>query len=109
MVEYLKINYLISNVLSYVIAITLSYFLNYIFTFKMYKITKKEHAKRIINYFIMKLSLLALDSGFLYILVDILKFNVYLSKIGLTLLFLVISYPISKIIIGKKECNAKLS
>ena len=39
MVEFLKINYLVSNVLSYIIAITLSYFLNYIFTFKMQNIT----------------------------------------------------------------------
>ncbi len=109
MVEFLKINYLVSNVLSYIIAITLSYFLNYIFTFKMQNISRKEHIKRIINYFIMKLSLLALDSICLYLLVDIFNLNVYLSKIGLTITFLIISYPLSKLIIGKRANNEELS
>ncbi len=102
-IECLKINYIISNIVSYSIAVIISYFMNSKYTFKANNVSNKEHLKKLIQFFAMKLVLLLMDTVCLYVLVDIFNLNVYISKIGLTLLFLAVSYPISKLIIQVKD------
>lgn len=102
-IEWLSINYLVSNVISYVIAVLLSYYVNSRYTFNQKDVSKKNDLIAATKFFIMKLCLLALDSICLYLLVDIMGANVYVSKILLTILFLVVSYPISKLIMVIKK------
>ena len=71
-----------------------------------HKITdKKKEFKRIISYCIMKLIFLGIDTILLYILVDIIKINLYLGKLILTIVFTIGSFLFSKIIISGSDNN----
>lgn len=102
-VEIFLMNYILSNIISYTISVLLSYFINSRFTFNQKQIAKKQEILAIIKFFIMKIILLLLDSICLFILVDLLKINIYLSKILLTIIFYIVSYPISKFLIVIKK------
>lgn len=93
------INYIISNIISYSVSVLISFYLNQIFTFNVKNINKKNQFKKIGDYFLMKLFLLLLDSASLFMLVQKFFMDPFYSKIFLTLLFLAISYPLSKFII----------
>ncbi len=102
--EIIGMNYLIANVVSYTISVVLSYFVNVVFTFKQ-KITQvKSEINKLIKYCLMKLIFLGLDSICLYIMVDKLKVNLYISKLLLTIIFTLGSYGIGRIIVmGKRN------
>lgn len=105
-VEKLHINYLWGNVIAYTIVVIISYFINFFITFKQEKLTLNEQLIKLSKYLVMKLILLGLDSICLYILVDKLGVNLYLSKIILTIIFTLVSFTFSKnIIIGGKNKN----
>ncbi len=102
-VEILKWNYVLANVISYIIVVIISYFANAKLTFNHeIKDTKKE-IKNIINFCIMKLIFLGLDTILLYGMVDKLKVNLYISKVILTIVLTIGSYIFSKKIINDKE------
>lgn len=105
LVEILHFNYIFSNIISYIIVVVLSYFANSFITFN-HKITnKKKEFKRIISYCIMKLIFLEIDTILLYILVDIIKINLYLGKLILTIILTIGSFLFSKIIISGCDNN----
>ena len=106
-IEILNISYIISNILSYSIAVILSYYLNVKYTFETTMNNKKAHFHKLINYFIMKLGMLVLDSILLFIMVNYFTINVYVSKIILTILLFAVTYPISKVIIERTDLNDK--
>lgn len=102
-VEILKVNYILSNIVSYLVAVVISYFVNCIFSFN-HSIEKiKDEFIKLIKYLSMKLVLLGLDSIMLYIMVDFLNINLYINKIFLTLFFTLISFFASKKIITDGE------
>lgn len=107
-IELLNVEYLVSNILSYTIAVILSFFLNSKFTFNVSDQNFKVKSVKIFKYTVMKLVMLLLDSILLFVLVDLLKFNVYFSKILLTIVLFLFTYSISKIIIEKGERNEKI-
>ena len=102
-IETFNINYIISNILSYTIAVIISFYLHKIYTFQQKSINKKQDFIKLVEFFLMKLVLLGLDTILLYLMVEILQLNTYFSKIFLTLFLFIVSYPISKIIIKRKE------
>ena len=106
LVEKLHMNYLLGNVIAYIIVVVLSYFINFFITFKQEKLLFNEQLIKLFKYLIMKLILLGLDSICLYLLVDKLNINLYVSKIILTLIFTVLSFSFSKtIMVGEKNGN----
>lgn len=104
-VEIFHFNYIFSNIISYILVVIISYFANSFITFK-HKITdKKKEFKRIISYCIMKLIFLGFDTILLYLLVDIIKINLYLGKFILTIVLTIGSFLFSKIIISGSDNN----
>ena len=103
-IEICNVNYLISNIVSYCIAVILSYFLNSFITFHQINIETKKQLFNLIKFFGMKMILLCMDSICLFIMVHFFKINKYFSKIILTFVFLFISFSMTKLIIegGKK-------
>ena len=98
-VEILNFNYILANVISYVICVIISYFVNSLFSFNHSINNIVVELKKLIQYFVMKMIILFFDSLFLYILVDLIGVNLYISKIILTLFFTLLSFFASKKII----------
>lgn len=101
-VEFVKLNYLIASIISYIIVVILSYYLNLLFTFSEKITNVKKDINQLIQYFVMRLIMLVVDSILLYLFVDILNINIYVGKISLTVILLLATYPISKLIIVRK-------
>lgn len=101
--EFIHINYIVSNALSYTISVVLSYAINSQFTFNEKGITRKKHFQKLLAFFWMKLILLGVDSLLLILLVEKLHVNKYIGKIIITIALLIFSYPLSSKIIKKKK------
>lgn len=102
-INYLKLNYISSNVISYIIAVILSYFINIRFTFEYKESSIREKYIKLINYCCMRLVVLGVDSILLFCFVDILNINVYVSKIVLTVILFIATFGLSKYILTKNK------
>ena len=94
----------ISNVLSTIIAWTLSVIFAFI-TNKFYVFESKENDVfyEISTFFGCRLGTGILDVGVMYLTVDILKWNALLMKIISNVIVIVLNYILSKVIIFKKK------
>lgn len=98
-VEVLNWNYILANIISYIIVVITSYYANSLLTFNQPVKNTKNELKKLLNFCIMKLIFLGLDTILLYLLVDKLTLNLYISKIILTIVLTLGSFIMSKKII----------
>jgi putative flippase GtrA len=98
--EFCGFNYLVSNLVSYVIAVTASYFINAAFTFKTNLDQKGK--KKFLEYFIMRFAVLGAESALLFMMVDVAVLDKYGSKIVIAGIMLLITFRLSRLIIAPK-------
>lgn len=90
-----NLNYLISNFISYWLAVFLSYYINLYFVFN--KIENKENGKRkILKYIIIRVVSIIFDSCLLYMMVTILKGNMFISKVIVSMFIILLTYILNK-------------
>ena len=98
--KLLKINYLISNVLSWIVSVIFAYFTNRWFVFHS---KEKKKFKEFIAFVSSRLLTLLLDSCLMIIGVDYLKIDDLLTKILVQIIIVISNYILSKLIVFKKE------
>lgn len=98
--KLLKINYLISNVLSWVVSVIFAYFTNRWFVFHS---KEKKKFKEFIAFVSSRVFTLLLDSGLMIVGVDYLKIDDLLTKILVQIIIVISNYILSKLIVFKKE------
>lgn len=98
--KLLKINYLISNVLSWVVSVIFAYFTNRWFVFHS---KEKKKFKEFIAFVSSRVFTLLLDSGLMIVGVDYLKIDDLLTKILVQIVIVIANYVLSKLIVFKKE------
>ena len=101
-IRYLNLTYICSNIISYIIAVILSYYVNVRFTFTYRKQSTKEEYMKFIKYCCMRLVVLEVDSILLFCFVDILNINVYSSKVIITVILFISTFGLSKYILNKE-------
>ena len=103
---FLAINhYLIANILSWFIAVIFAYITNRLFVFK-----SKNHNK--LNEFVKftgsRLITLLVETGLLYLLIDLINLDEFWSKVIGQIIVLVLNYILSKLIVFKtKKIDSK--
>lgn len=98
--KLLKINYLISNVLSWVVSVIFAYFTNRWFVFHS---KEKKKFKEFIAFVSSRVLTLLLDSGLMIVGVDYLKIDDLLTKVLVQIIIVISNYILSKLIVFKKE------
>lgn len=98
--KLLKINYLISNVLSWVVSVIFAYFTNRWFVFHS---KEKKKFKEFITFVSSRVLTLLLDSCLMIVGVDYLKIDDLLTKILVQIIIVISNYILSKLIVFKKE------
>jgi putative flippase GtrA len=97
------VNYLISNVIAWILAVIFAYITNKFFVFE----SKDKNIKKYINEFILFVGARVvsgfLDTALMFIFVDLFKFNDAFVKIMDGVLVVIINYFFSKLFIFKKE------
>lgn len=95
-----NINYIISNILSWIVAVVFAYFVNRIFVFKS---KDKNKLKEFLSFTGARLLTLLLDTGLMILLVQILHVNDMISKVLVQIIIIIANYLISKLIIFRKK------
>ena len=98
--KILHIYYIISNIVSWILAVIAAYYLNRKFVFKSIS-TKKEKITEIINFFKFRILSLIIETILMYLLVDLILINDLISKIIVQIIVIILNYIFSKFIIFK--------
>lgn len=94
------IDYLISNVLSWIIAVLFAYITNKIYVFES---KSKKNIKEITSFFFFRVVSLIIEMIILYIFVDILHIDDLVTKIIAQIIVIVSNYVFSKVFVFKKN------
>ena len=100
--KIININYLISNIISWIISVIFSYITN-----KLYVFNSKDKSKDIIIKEFIKFVNCRLTSGIiemilLFLLVDIIKVNDVISKLVIGVIVVILNFIFSKLFVFKK-------
>ena len=93
------VNYLISNIIAWFLSVLFAYITNRLWVFES---TSSKILKEISLFFGGRLFSGVLDTGFMYLFIDILLLNDFISKIIIQVIVIIINYVFSKIIVFKK-------
>ncbi len=94
------IDYLISNVLSWIIAVLFAYITNKIFVFES---KSKKNIKEITSFFFFRVVSLIMEMIILYVFVDTLHIDDLVTKIIAQVIVIVSNYVFSKVFVFKKD------
>ena len=99
-----EINYILASVVSYIISVVISYFLNqrYVFLDSARGNTLKAK-KQFLKFLIMRMLLLLIDTVLFFIIVSILKFPIYWSRLILTIIMISVTFVLNKWFIFVKK------
>ena len=92
----------ISNVLSWICAVTFAYITNRKYVFKS-KIKGKKQIKEAMNFFLSRIFSLIVDMLMMYILFSIIHMDDTIAKIFVQIIVVILNYLLSKIIVFKKN------
>jgi len=97
--SYLEVFYLLANIISVTIGITISFILNKNFNFKV----KDKVLKRFLIFISVGFGGLLLSSALLYFLIDILTLEKYISKFLSIVFVVLIQFFVNKVITFKRS------
>lgn len=95
-----NLNYFVSNILSWIIAVTFAFITNRIFVFKS---KKNKIINEAIKFYLSRITSLLIELIIMYLAVDVLNINDMISKIIVQFIVIVINYVFSKIFVFKKK------
>ncbi len=98
-----NIDYLISNVLSWIIAVLFAFVTNKLFVFESKSKDKALVSKEIINFFFFRIVSLGLEMIIMYVFVDLLLINDLITKIIAQVIVILSNYIFSKVFVFKKS------
>ena len=98
-----NIDYLVSNVLSWVIAVLFAFITNKLFVFESKSKDKKLISKEITNFFFFRIVSLVLEMVIMYVFVDLLAINDLITKIIAQIIVILANYIFSKVFVFKKS------
>ena len=98
-----NIDYLVSNVLSWIIAVLFAFITNKLFVFESKSKDKKLISKEITNFFFFRIVSLVLEMVIMYVFVDLLAINDLITKIIAQIIVILANYIFSKVFVFKKS------
>ena len=96
-------NYLISNLISWIISVLFAYITNKLWVFQARNKTYSETLKELFLFFAARIITLGLDMGSLSFCLEILKTNNIIAKFVSQFIVIVSNYAFSKLVIFKKS------
>lgn len=104
----LAIGTVASNIIAWVVSVLFAYFTNKIFVFESKSFAPSVFFKELFLFVLARVGTGALDTGIMYLFVDVLCLNDYEMwiKIGSNVLVIVLNYVLSKLIVFRKKRQA---
>ena len=98
-----NIDYLVSNVLSWIIAVLFAFITNKLFVFESKSKDKKLVSKEITNFFFFRIVSLGIEMVIMYVFVDLLAINDLITKVIAQVIVILSNYIFSKVFVFKKN------
>lgn len=99
----LMLNVIVSNIISWIIAVISMYLMNKAFVFKSKCENNKEVFKEFFSFIIARILTLIIETGILYIGAEYLKINDVIVKVIAQIIVIILNYIFSKLWIFKKN------
>ncbi len=93
------LDYVISNILSWILSVTFAFFTNQKYVFKT---SSSNKIKDMFKFYLSRLTSLGIELITMYILVTLLSLNDMISKIIVQFVAIVLNYVLSKLFVFKK-------
>lgn len=95
----INFDYVISNILSWILSVTFAFFTNQKYVFKT---SSSNKIKDMFKFYLSRLTSLGIELITMYILVTLLSLNDMISKIIVQFVTIVLNYVLSKLFVFKK-------
>lgn len=96
--EYIGVNYIISNIIAWFLSVLFAYVTNRIWVFES---KSPNILKEMVLFFSGRIFTGVLDTALLYLFVDILTLGNTFSKIAVEIIIIILNYLLSKLIVFK--------
>ena len=96
-----NIDYLVSNVLSWIIAVLFAFITNKLFVFASKSRSKKQVSKEIVSFFFFRIVSLGIEMIIMYVFVDLLSINDLITKVIAQVIVILSNYIFSKLFVFK--------
>jgi putative flippase GtrA len=96
--KFLNVDYIISNIIAWFLSVLFAYITNRIWVFES---RSSDIIKEISLFFGGRLFSGIVDTGHLYVMVDILTIGDFISKITTQIIVVILNYVISKLVVFK--------
>lgn len=88
-----------ANVISWIAAVTFSYFANRVYVFE----SKNQNIlKEAVNFYLARVGTLLIDMLFMFVFVSVLHINDRIAKLGVQVIVMILNYIFSKLFVFKK-------
>ena len=98
----MSINYLISNMISWIISVLFAYITNKFYVFNSKDTSKDIIIKEFIKFVNCRLTSGIIEMILLFLLVDIIKVNDFISKLVIGVIVVILNFIFSKLFVFKK-------
>lgn len=98
-----NIDYLVSNVLSWIIAVLFAFITNKLFVFASKSRSKKQVSKEIVSFFFFRIVSLGIQMIIMYVFVDLLSINDLITKVIAQVIVILSNYIFSKVFVFKNQ------
>lgn len=93
------VNYMISNVISWIISVTFAYVTNKIFVFKSKCNTREDVLVEIYQFFKYRLFSLLIDILLMYVFVELISIDDMIAKVIVQIIVIILNYVFSKLFV----------
>lgn len=97
-----RYNWFLAEIPAFIIAVLFAFFMDKYFVFKKTGTKVSETIQELINFFMMRIVSELVNLFGLLFLINVLKFDEFLSKIGLSVVVVILNYLFSKFFIFRK-------
>ena len=103
--EILNIHYLVSNIISWVLAVIFAYFTNRVWVFESKSKNTSDILKEMLTFVNCRLLSGVIDMATMFVLVGAIHINDKYAKVFTQFIVVVLNYVFSKLIVFKKSTN----
>lgn len=97
LLNFLGVNYILANIVSYIFAVILNYYFNKMFVFE--KNSSNKETRVFIKFIIVRAISLLIDTILFYLLVSFMHLNVNVSRILLSFVIIVATFFVNKVFV----------
>ncbi len=101
--RFFHVNYMISNIVSWIISVLFAYITNKKFVFRSVCETRKDVLIEIYQFFKYRIFSFLIDILLMYVFVELVNIDDMIAKVIVQIIVIVLNYVFSKLFVFKKE------